>query len=294
MSKDKKTFEAYYKQLNAAQKQAVDAVEGPVMVIAGPGTGKTQILTLRIANILRTTDTEPENILALTFTESGVASMRRRLVEIIGSPAYSVVINTFHGFCNDVIKGYPEEFPHIISAEHITEVDQIKLLEEIILKLPLKELKPFGDTFYYLRAVLSNVNELKREGVDPERFVFLVKEEKKAFLAISDLYHEKGQHVGKMKGEYQKLERRIAKNEELAKVYATYQEELARAKFYDYSDMIMEVLGALSRNKNLLLRTRSRRFFAFRARRLRIFSISRSCIRKRSLSPSKKTTVRHK
>jgi len=253
MSKDKKTFEAYYKQLNAAQKQAVDAVEGPVMVIAGPGTGKTQILTLRIANILRTTDTEPENILALTFTESGVASMRRRLVEIIGSPAYSVVINTFHGFCNDVIKGYPEEFPHIISAEHITEVDQIKLLEEIILKLPLKELKPFGDTFYYLRAVLSNVNELKREGVDPERFVFLVKEEKKAFLAISDLYHEKGQHVGKMKGEYQKLERRIAKNEELAKVYVAYQEELARAKFYDYSDMIMEVLDALSRNKNLLL-----------------------------------------
>lgn len=253
MTEKSKSFDEYYKQLNTAQKEAVDAVEGPVMVVAGPGTGKTQILTLRIANILRTTDTEPENILALTFTESGVASMRRRLVEIIGSPAYAVAINTFHGFCNEVIKGYPEEFPHIVSAEHITEVDQIKLLEEIIEKLPLKELKPFGDTFYYLRAILRNVNDLKREGVGPDRFAKLVTEEEKAFEKVPDLYHEKGPHAGKMKGEYQKRARRIAKNKELVAVYEAYQAELARAKRYDWSDMIMEVLRALERNENLLL-----------------------------------------
>ncbi|MEK7478044.1 MAG: UvrD-helicase domain-containing protein, partial [Patescibacteria group bacterium] len=65
-------FRKQYAQLNQAQKEAVEAIEGPVMVAAGPGTGKTQILALRIANILLKTDTKPENILAITFTESGV------------------------------------------------------------------------------------------------------------------------------------------------------------------------------------------------------------------------------
>jgi DNA helicase-2/ATP-dependent DNA helicase PcrA len=78
-------FHKLYKGLNADQKKAVDAIEGPVMVIAGPGTGKTAVLTLRIANILRKTDVGPESILALTFTENGAHEMRRRLVSIIGS-----------------------------------------------------------------------------------------------------------------------------------------------------------------------------------------------------------------
>src|SRR5690606_13080516 len=98
MKRDENAFLEAYNKLNKAQKEAVDTIEGPVMVVAGPGTGKTQILSLRIANILRNTDTAPENILALTFTESGVASMRKRLSQIIGSSAYSVVIKTFHGF----------------------------------------------------------------------------------------------------------------------------------------------------------------------------------------------------
>ena len=92
----KKTFEERYKELNVEQKRAVDAIDGPVMVIAGPGTGKTTILTLRIANILKKTDTPPDAILALTFTESGVRSMRKKLAEIIGPVAYRVKVHTFH------------------------------------------------------------------------------------------------------------------------------------------------------------------------------------------------------
>ncbi|MDQ5893294.1 MAG: ATP-dependent helicase UvrD/PcrA, partial [Patescibacteria group bacterium] len=114
-------FETLYKRLNAAQKKAVDTIEGPVMVVAGPGTGKTSILTLRIANILKKTDTAPENILALTFTESGAYAMRKKLVSIIGTAGYKVNINTFHSFCNEVIKQYPERFPRIIGSMAITD-----------------------------------------------------------------------------------------------------------------------------------------------------------------------------
>ena len=89
-------FAVAYNKLNPAQKEAVDTIEGPVMVIAGPGTGKTQILTLRIANILKVTDARPENILALTFTEAGARAMRERLHTYIGQAAYRVNIHTFH------------------------------------------------------------------------------------------------------------------------------------------------------------------------------------------------------
>ena len=91
-------FKKAYKKLNKGQREAVDTIEGPVMVIAGPGTGKTTVLTLRIANILRITDTPPDGILALTFTESAVVSMRKKLVSLIGPKAYKVGIFTFHGF----------------------------------------------------------------------------------------------------------------------------------------------------------------------------------------------------
>ena len=177
-----RTFEELYNRLNTAQKQAVDAIEGPVMVVAGPGTGKTQILTLRIANILRQTDTNPENILALTFTESGVSSMRKRLVEMISPPAYSVCINTFHGFCNGMIEQYPEEFPRVIGSQNITEVDQLRLIEEIIEKTPLKELKPFGDPLHYVKAILISINKLKGEGINPEELADILKKETKEFL----------------------------------------------------------------------------------------------------------------
>ena len=106
-------FDEAYARLNSEQRQAVDTIAGPVMVVAGPGTGKTEVLTLRIANILRTTKTPPERILALTFTESGAVTMRRRLAELVGRDAYRVAISTFHGFANGIISDYPDYFTEI-------------------------------------------------------------------------------------------------------------------------------------------------------------------------------------
>jgi len=246
-------FNDLYKKLNSAQKEAVDTTEGPVMVVAGPGTGKTQVLTLRIANILQKTDTAPENILALTFTDAAGQNMRRRLTEIIGPLAYRVAIKTFHTFCNDIIKNYPEEFPRIIGSRQITEIDQIAAIEELVDVLSLEILRPFGDRFLYIRDILSSINELKREGVTPEEFEKVVTKEKKNFGEIPDLYYERGAYQGKMKGEYQKLEKQIKKNTELAIIYTAYEEALIKKKIYDYSDMIMEVLKTLQVNENLLL-----------------------------------------
>jgi len=85
-------FSKRYNNLNDEQKTAVDTIDGPLIVVAGPGTGKTELLSMRTANILRKTDTLPENILCLTFTDSGAVAMRSRLSEIIGPDAYRVAI----------------------------------------------------------------------------------------------------------------------------------------------------------------------------------------------------------
>jgi DNA helicase-2/ATP-dependent DNA helicase PcrA len=97
-------FDKMMQGLNPAQKRAVDNMEGPVMVIAGPGTGKTQILGARIGKILLESDTRPENILCLTYTDAGVVAMRKRLLDFIGPDAYKVNLYTFHAFCNDIIQ----------------------------------------------------------------------------------------------------------------------------------------------------------------------------------------------
>src|ERR1700727_1669229 len=99
-----KKFTEEYQKLNAQQRQAVDTIDGPVMVIAGPGTGKTQILAARIGKILLDTDALPQNILCLTYTDAGTVAMRRRLLSFIGPDAYKVHIHTFHSFCNDIIQ----------------------------------------------------------------------------------------------------------------------------------------------------------------------------------------------
>jgi len=246
-------FQEAYQQLNPAQKEAVDTIEGPVLVSAGPGTGKTQILALRIANILVQTDTRPENILALTFTESGVLAMRKRLREIIGNPAYRVVINTFHGFCNEIIRNRPEDFPTIIGAVNITEVDQIKVLEEVFSELNLNRLTTFGDPFYYLKEAKNAIGQLKQEGVSPAKLASELKKIESEFWQIEDLYSTKKGYEGKLKTKYTEELKRIEKNQELVLVYETYEKKLREYKYYDYSDMISQTFEALKTDPDLLL-----------------------------------------
>ena len=105
-------FHTRYNKLNAAQREAVDTIDGPLLVVAGPGTGKTELLSMRVANILHKTDTLSENILCLTFTDSGATAMRARLANIIGPDAYKVAIQTFHGFGTETINNNSEYFYH--------------------------------------------------------------------------------------------------------------------------------------------------------------------------------------
>lgn len=246
-------FADAYAGLNAAQRQAVDTIEGPVMVIAGPGTGKTQILALRIANILDKTDTSPSSILALTFTESGVASMRARLVSLIGQDGYRVRIHTFHGFCNEVMRSYPDYFPDSLGKEPLIELDAIRIIKHILDDMRPERLRPHGAPDLYVRDITSKLSEVKREHITPEALRARITEERARIESADDLYHAEGAHAGKMKGAYALQLGSLAKADEFVQVYEAYEAALAEEGKYDFDDTILTVVETLARNEELKL-----------------------------------------
>lgn len=159
-------FDVAYEGLNAAQRRAVDTIFGPVLVIAGPGTGKTQLLSARVAHILRKTDALPQNILCLTFTESGAANMRGRLVSFIGSEAYDVTIGTYHAFGSTIIGRYPEYFTDIRLERPVDELGKHQILANILAATdytnPIKQLR------HHIGDLVSTISEIKRGLLTPD------------------------------------------------------------------------------------------------------------------------------
>lgn len=244
-------FNEAYASLNEAQKKAVDTIDGPVMVIAGPGTGKTQILTLRIANILLKTDTPPRGILALTFTESGAKAMRERLASLIGETAYDVGIFTFHGFADFLIQKYPEAYPDIIGGRTVTDIERIQIIEAILNDTSFKALRPSGDPAFYVKPILKAVETLKQEYITPDSFAESVTTQENILEGI-ERYHTKGAHKGKERGEYKEAQKHATRNRELLHVYRLYESSLRSQKLYDFGDMITKTVEALSKDEDML------------------------------------------
>lgn len=163
-------FQESYDKLNPAQKDAVDTIDGPVMLVAGPGSGKTQTIAMRIANILLKTQINPDNILCLTFTDSAVNTMRERLLKIIGTTAYDIRIYTFHSFCNEVIQTHPNKFGNLgAKIEPLTDIDKLKIIQGIIEELPYNSvLKPFGNTQTYVKDIEVLISGFKKDNISIE------------------------------------------------------------------------------------------------------------------------------
>ena len=155
-------FAEALQKLNPAQREAVETIDGPVLVIAGPGTGKTQILAARIGNILLKTDTDPHNILCLTFTEAGTVAMRKRLLQFIGPAAHNVNIYTFHGFCNMVIQENQQYFG-TRELQPLSDLEEVELINRIIDDFPtdhvLYNIKSPYTYFRAIREVFKVMNE---------------------------------------------------------------------------------------------------------------------------------------
>ncbi|MBN2198039.1 ATP-dependent helicase [Candidatus Wolfebacteria bacterium] len=186
---NKTIFDERFKKLNPEQKKAVETIEGPVMVIAGPGSGKTELLSLRAVNILRKEDISPSSILCLTFTDSAAFNMRERLIGLLGRDAYRIAIHTFHSFGVEIINKFPEYFYKGASFLPADDITQTEILESIFQKLDYDN--PFksehNNRFVYLYKTKKAIEYLKKAGLTPSEFKKILEENKQLLILMEPI-----------------------------------------------------------------------------------------------------------
>lgn len=231
-------FEEEYKKLNKAQKEAVDAIDGPVMVVAGPGTGKTQILALRIGNILKKTDTKADSILCLTFTNSAVKAMKERLRKYIGSEASKVRVSTFHGFGMEILEKYFTVLGLDREPKLMDDKDAIALCDDILHNNEWEYIRPRGDISRYFRDLKSLISLLKRERITPDDFENKIKIDIKSIKEDPESISSRGESKGKIKKDVEKKIEGLERSLEAVKFYSLYENEKKERNLFDYDDIL--------------------------------------------------------
>ncbi|KND51038.1 MAG: DNA helicase II / ATP-dependent DNA helicase PcrA [Parcubacteria bacterium C7867-007] len=252
---DQGMFLKAYGTLNEAQKKAVDTVEGPVLVIAGPGTGKTHILTLRIANILRLTQANPTNILVLTFTESAARTVRTRLASMIGdTAARDVFITTFHGFAEHLLQNYQDSFPQAIGKRLAGDVESTLLWREVLENEDLVALRTTKSPYFYLTDLAMLRNDLLRERISLDDYRAWARTEADRIRTDESLqYQRDSKHgaKGELKPEGQKKLDRLEKVYEAARLIEAYETLKEEREVYDFADVLRIAVDGLSEDAEL-------------------------------------------
>ncbi len=247
-------FEESFNKLNEAQRKAVEHTQGPVIVIAGPGTGKTQILSTRIGHILNTQDVNPENILCLTFTNAGRSAMKKRLVALIGPTGDMVEVHTFHSFCLKVIHDKPESFPDF-DGDNMTKLEKFELVLDMVKDIPTDNiLKQDLKIVEILVQKFINLFELMaKENLSAEFITNKITSYETEIRENPDNISNKSPRVGLLKNEALKKLIGLDLTLEAVKYYETYQKLKVKKLKYDFDDMISGVVAAFEKDDTLIL-----------------------------------------
>lgn len=250
------TFHLAYQGLNDKQRQAVDTIYGPLMVIAGPGTGKTQLLTTRVGNILSKTDYLPNNILCITFTTSGVAAMKKRLVELIGAQGNEVEVYTFHSFAEKIIQRY-KRYNELEEYHFIDELDQKIILRELLEKVefntPLK--KTVSSVNASIDFLQNFIRYVKKEKYDIQKLLYSYEEEKISKRESKEFYYVR--NTGNFKSgdfkqkDWQEFLNKLDKHIQACHLYQEYISIIESKKLIDYDDLILKAIELLTTNDDL-------------------------------------------
>ena len=232
------TFLAAYKGLNPRQKEAVDAIDGPVMVVAGPGTGKTQVLALRIANIVTQTDTPPSGVLCLTFTNAGVHAMRERLLRLMGSEGSKVVVNTFHTFALRQIEQHYALLGFDAAPTLMSDPEAVALADEILENNEWEHIRPRGDSAKYFGDLKSLISLLKREHMSPSDFLAEVERDIETIGNDEENISSRGPTKGQLKKEAQTRIASLMRAREVVRFYEIYEDTKEQRALMDYDDVL--------------------------------------------------------
>jgi DNA helicase-2/ATP-dependent DNA helicase PcrA len=185
------------------QQEAIDHLGGPRLVLAGAGTGKTKVITERIANLIVKEKVHPSSILALTFTEKAAAEMEERLDQLLPYGMFGTTIATFHSFCQDLLKRHPHKTGIEPTAELISPAEVVSLARREFHRFKLKHYKPANNPVSFLSDLLSFTNSAKEEGITPEDLMNLAATRSRA--ATTEAEHEQAEEVRELAGAYDTL-----------------------------------------------------------------------------------------
>jgi DNA helicase-2/ATP-dependent DNA helicase PcrA len=245
--------------LNEAQRKAVEMIEGPVLVVAGPGTGKTQMLAVRIGNILQSTDAKPSDVLCLTYTEAGTAAMKKRLAALIGPDGHKVNVYTFHGFCNRVIAENPERFGRA-GLRVMDELEREEILAGLLQELPAGDpLKLYGEDARYNQQALKQLfGIMQQEGFSSDWICQRI-DDFLQNLPFNEKYLYQRRQGNFKKGDLNpnkanEVTDRLKKLRSAAALFDQYNERKKSLGLYEFDDMQRWVLQAFETSEVLLQR----------------------------------------
>ncbi|HHB78974.1 MAG TPA: ATP-dependent helicase [Saprospiraceae bacterium] len=258
-----KAFRKALKQLNPTQRKAVEEIDGPVMVVAGPGTGKTQVLAARIGSILLHTDTNPYELLCLTYSDAGVIAMQQRLLEWIGPEAHRVPIFTFHSFANKVIRENPLTFGGI-DMEVIDELERSEVIRKMLDDLsPDNPLVVRSFTHHFYEKHLANLFKLiKQENWKVKDLLRDIDAHVASLAGNKDYISSRGKTKGQYKSAYYEEINRMKRLRAGVQLFPKYTRALRKIGRYDFEDMIRWVVTAFEK-KEYLLRKYQEQFLYF-------------------------------
>lgn len=246
---------------NEKQQEAIDILKGQVMLLAGPGTGKTFTVINRIEKML-SDGVDPSSILCLTFSDAAASEMRQRLIKKMGVKASSVDIYTYHSFCNDIIKEYPSQFEMNGDVRLITDTEKITLMKECIDEAKLEYFVPArADKYFNTKNFISYVEKLKTKRISKEDYLDCLNTNPslgpKYKEIESEIYEREQAGKTQNKGRYAELEKiktNIEKAKELWTLYELYCNKMLNNNLIDFSDMINFVLNAFEEDESFLIK----------------------------------------
>ncbi len=230
--------EAILEGLTGEQLAAVTHAEGPLLIVAGAGTGKTAVITRRIAHLITTRRARPEQILALTFTDRAAAEMEERVDRLVPYGYTQAWISTFHAFGDRVLR---ENAIHLgLSPDFrvLTQAEQIIFVRERLFEFPLEYFRPLGDPTRHIAALVALFSRAKDEDVTPEEYTAYA--ERLAAEPAGD----------------PAASEQVRQQRELASAYQAYQRLLTREGRLDFGDLITLTLRLLREHPTVLQRYR--------------------------------------
>ena len=230
--------------LNDAQREAVTHDAGPLLIVAGAGTGKTTVITRRIAWLIAQRRARPEEILALTFTDKAAAEMEERVDQLVPYGYADVEIATFHAFGDGLLRGHSLEIGLKNDFSVLSRAEQVIFLRDRLFELPLARYRPLGDPTRHLQAIITLVSRCKDEDISPDDYARCAARLRAAATGAPDDAEARDRAEAQV---------------ELAATYATYQELMAREGNIDFGDQIVLALRLL-RERPHVLNVYQRRF----------------------------------